>query len=97
MEQDARVYAESIVDTVQESLLILDKDLRVISANSSFYKTFQVSPEETLNKFIYDIGSGQWDIPRLRELLEEILPGMLISKISRLTICSLAWGEKQCH
>ncbi|CAG0959760.1 MAG: PAS domain-containing protein [Candidatus Methanoperedens sp.] len=73
MEQDARVYAESIVDTVQESLLILDKDLRVISANSSFYSTFQVSPAETENKFIYDIGRGQWDIPRLRELLEEIL------------------------
>ncbi|MGB8217233.1 MAG: chemotaxis protein CheB [Candidatus Methanoperedens sp.] len=74
MEKDARVYAESIVDTVQESLLILDKDLRVISANSSFYSTFQVSPEETENKFIYDIGNSQWDIPRLRELLEEILP-----------------------
>jgi two-component system CheB/CheR fusion protein len=75
MEQDARIYAESIVDTVQESLLILDKDLRVISANSSFYSTFQVLPEETENKFIYDIGNGQWNIPRLRELLEEILPG----------------------
>ena len=74
MAQDARVYAESIVDTVQESLLTLDKDLRVISANSSFYSTFQVSSEETLNKFIYDIGSGQWDIPSLRELLEDILP-----------------------
>ncbi len=74
MEQDARVYAESIVDMVQESLLILDKDLRVISANSSFYSTFQVSLEETENKFIYDIGNSQWDIPRLRELLEEILP-----------------------
>ncbi len=74
MEKDARIYTESIVDTVQESLLILDKDLRVISANSSFYSTFQVSPEETKNKFIYDIGNSQWDIPRLRELLEEILP-----------------------
>ncbi len=74
-EQDARVYAESIVDTVQESLLILDKDLRVISANSSFYSTFQVSHEETENKSIYDIGSSQWDIPELRKLLEEILPG----------------------
>ncbi len=74
IEQDARVYAESIVDTVQESLLVLDKDLRVISANPSFYSTFQVSPEGTENKFIYDISNGQWDIPRLRELLEEILP-----------------------
>jgi PAS domain S-box-containing protein len=74
MERDARVYAESIVDTVQESILVLDKDVRVISANSSFYSTFQVSHEETENKFIYDIGNSQWDIPRLRELLEEILP-----------------------
>ncbi len=74
MELDARVYAESILDTVQESLLILDKDLKVILANSSFYSTFQVSPEETENKFIYDIGNSQRDIPRLRELLEEILP-----------------------
>jgi two-component system CheB/CheR fusion protein len=74
MEQDARIYAESIVDTMRESLLILDKDLRVISANSSFYSIFQVLPEETENKFIYDIGNGQWDIPGLRELLENILP-----------------------
>jgi len=72
MEKDARLYAESIVDTVQESLLILDKDLRVISANSSFYSTFQVSPGETQNKLIFDIGNGQWDIPQLRELLDEI-------------------------
>lgn len=72
-EQDARIYAESIVQTVQDSLLILDKDLRVISANSSFYSTFQISPEETENKFIYDIGNRQWDIPRLREMLEEVL------------------------
>ena len=75
MEKDARIYAQSIVDTVQESILVLDKDMRVISANPSFYSTFHVSPAETENKFIYDIGNSQWDIPRLRELLEEILPG----------------------
>ncbi|MFZ3169107.1 MAG: PAS domain-containing protein [Candidatus Methanoperedens sp.] len=66
---------QSIVNTVQESILVLDKDMRVISANPSFYDTFHVSPEGTENKFIYDIGNGQWDIPRLRKLLEEILPG----------------------
>ena len=75
MEKDSRIYAQSIVNTVQESILVLDKDMRVISANRSFYDTFQVSPEETENKLIYDIGNGQWDIPRLRKLLEEILPG----------------------
>jgi two-component system CheB/CheR fusion protein len=74
MERDARIYAQSIVDTVRESLLVLDNDLRVISANPSFYDTFQVSPEETENKFIYDIGNSQWDIPRLKELLEELIP-----------------------
>jgi two-component system CheB/CheR fusion protein len=74
MEKNTRIYAESIVETIQESILVLDKDLRVISANPSFYGTFQVSPEETENKFVYDIGNGQWDIPQLRKLLEEIIP-----------------------
>jgi two-component system CheB/CheR fusion protein len=74
MEKDARVYAESIVETIQECILVLDKDLRVISANPSFYNTFKVPPEETKNKFIYDIGNSQWDIPQLRKLLEEIIP-----------------------
>ncbi|KCZ73199.1 PAS domain S-box [Candidatus Methanoperedens nitroreducens] len=73
-EQDTRIYAQSIVDTVREALLILDKDLRVISANRSFYLLFKVSPEETENRLIYDIGNRQWDIPKLRELLEGIIP-----------------------
>lgn len=73
MERDARIYADGVVDTVRESLIILDKDLRVLSANRSFYKTFQVSREDTENKFIYEIGNHQWDIPKLREFLEEII------------------------
>ena len=73
MERDARIYADGVVDTVRESLIILDKDLRVLSANQSFYKTFQVSREDTENKFIYEIGNHQWDIPKLREFLEEII------------------------
>jgi PAS domain S-box-containing protein len=73
-EQDARVYAESIVETLRESLVVLDAQLRVVTANQTFYKTFKVSPEETLNKFIYDLGDRQWDIPELRKLLEEVLP-----------------------
>jgi PAS domain S-box-containing protein len=73
-EQDARVYAESIVETLRESLVVLDAQLRVVTANQTFYKTFKVSPEETLNKFIYDLGGRQWDIPELRKLLEEVLP-----------------------
>ena len=68
-------YAQSIVDTVREPILILTEDLRVKSASKSFYQTFRVKPEETENLFLYDLGSGQWNIPSLRTLLEDILPG----------------------
>ncbi|MCL5037594.1 MAG: ATP-binding protein [Chloroflexi bacterium] len=71
--QDAREYADSIVETVRKPLVILGADFRVISANRSFYQAFKVSQEETENRFIYDLGNRQWDIPELRELLEEIL------------------------
>ncbi len=73
-EQDARVYAENIVETLRESLVVLDAQLRVVIANQTFYRTFKVSLEETVNKFIYDLGNHQWDIPELRKLLEEVLP-----------------------
>ncbi|MFA5311351.1 MAG: PAS domain-containing protein [Candidatus Omnitrophota bacterium] len=72
--QDALAYAENIVDTVREPLLILDADLKVVSANRSFYKVFNVKPEDTHKQHIYSLGNRQWDIPKLRELLEEILP-----------------------
>jgi PAS domain S-box-containing protein len=72
--REAREYAESIVATVREPLLVLDADLRVVSTSRSFDLTFGVKPEETKGRFIYDLGNQQWDIPRLRELLGEILP-----------------------
>jgi diguanylate cyclase (GGDEF)-like protein/PAS domain S-box-containing protein len=72
--QDARHYAESIVDTVREPLLVLDADLKVISASRSFYQSFKVKREETERHHIYDLGNRQWAIPKLRELLEDILP-----------------------
>jgi len=72
--EEALDYAESIVETVREPLLVLDSDLRVVSANRGFYTTFQVSPEETENSLIYELGNHQWDIPELRRLLEEVLP-----------------------
>src|SRR6185369_6328917 len=72
--QDAREYAESIVETVREPLVVLDSHLKILTANHSFYDTFKVMPEETIGNFIYDLGNGQWDIPRLRVLFEEILP-----------------------
>ena len=72
--EEARRYAESIVETVREPLLVLDVDLKIISANRNFYRTFKVAPGETIGSFIYDLGNKQWDIPKLRELLEEVLP-----------------------
>ena len=71
---EARRYAESIVETVREPLLVLDADLKIISANRCFYTAFKVIPSETIGCFMYDLGNRQWDIPALRELLEEILP-----------------------
>jgi len=67
-------YSESIINTVREPLIALDEDLRVVSAGRSFYEVFKVKPEETVGHLIYDLGNKQWDIPRLRELLETILP-----------------------
>lgn len=67
-------YAESIIDTVREPLIALDQDLRVVSVSRSFYEVFKVFPEETVGKLIYDLGNKQWNIPKLRELLETILP-----------------------
>src|SRR5271163_1883052 len=72
--EDIQNYAQNIVDTVREPLLILDATLRVRSANRAFYQTFHVSPGETEGRLIYELGNGQWDIPDLRTLLEEIVP-----------------------
>ena len=72
--QDAREYAENIVETVREPLVVLNSDLKILTANHSFYDTFKVTPEETIGNFIYDLGNRQWDIPQLRVLIEEILP-----------------------
>ena len=72
--EEARRYAESIVETVREPLLVLDGELKIISANRSFYRIFKVTPGETIGSFIYDLGNKQWDIPKLRVLLEETLP-----------------------
>src|SRR5512133_470726 len=67
-------YAQNILDTVRQPLLILDATLRVRSANRAFYQTFHVSPAETEGRLIYELGNGQWDIPDLRTLLEDIVP-----------------------
>jgi chemotaxis protein methyltransferase CheR len=71
---DALAFAQGIVDTVREPVLVLDKDLRVIAASRSFYSAFKVSPEDTKGRLLYALGDGQWDIPKLRVLLEKIIP-----------------------
>jgi len=72
--EEARRYAEAIVRTIQTPLLVLNGDLRVESANPAFCRTFQVDPADTVGRKVYELGNGQWDIPRLRELLETVLP-----------------------
>ena len=72
--QVAKEYAENIVETVREPLVVLTADLKILSANHSFYETFKVTPEVTIGNFIYDLGNRQWDNPALRVLFEEILP-----------------------
>ncbi|MGA8919537.1 MAG: histidine kinase dimerization/phosphoacceptor domain -containing protein, partial [Pseudolabrys sp.] len=71
---DACALAQGIVDTVREPVLVLDKELRVIAASRSFYSAFKVSPEDTQGRLLYALGDGQWDIPKLRVLLEKIIP-----------------------
>ena len=71
---DRAEYAEGIIRTVRESLLVLSGELKIVSANPCFYRTFHVTPEETEGQTLYDLGNGQWNIPALRKLLEELLP-----------------------
>src|SRR5471030_907611 len=70
----AGTLAQAIVDTVREPLLVLDQDLRVLAASRSFYLTFKVARTDTYGRLLYALGDGQWDIPKLRLLLEKIVP-----------------------
>ena len=72
--QEVQSFAEAIVETVREPLLVLDKDLHVMMANPSFLRTFRASKAETEGRLLYELGNGQWDIPELRRLLEDIIP-----------------------
>ncbi|MFA5903021.1 MAG: sigma 54-interacting transcriptional regulator, partial [Desulfobacula sp.] len=71
--EEAREFVEGIINTVREPLIVLDRNLRVITASRFFYDFFRVKPEETLGQLVYDLGNGQWDIPQLRTLFEGIL------------------------
>ena len=71
----AQAYAESLVDTIRDPLLVLDATLHVRSANQSFYQIFQVTPAETQDRLLYTLGNGQWDLPELHQLLEAMHVG----------------------
>ena len=71
---EAWALAQGIVDTVREPVLVLDNELRVIAASRSFYSAFKVRPNDTQGRLLYALGDGQWDIPKLRVLLENIIP-----------------------
>jgi two-component system CheB/CheR fusion protein len=72
--QASRDYAQGIIATIREPLVVLDGELRIVSASSAFYSTFQVTPAATEGQLFYELDQRQWDIPALRELLENILP-----------------------
>ncbi|MBV9772290.1 MAG: PAS domain-containing protein [Bryobacterales bacterium] len=71
---ESKYYAESIIESLHEPLLVLTPDFKVLSANPAFYRHFEVDPAETVGRKIYDLGNGQWNIPALRTLLEDVLP-----------------------
>ena len=71
--QSALDYSECIVDTITQPLIIMNDKLSVVSANRSFYSAFRVTPQDTVGRYFYEIGERQWDIPSLRELLDDVL------------------------
>src|SRR5258705_6706674 len=72
---EAYDYGDAIISAIREALLVLDKELRVKTANQSFYRTFKTNDEQTEGRLIYDLGNHQWNIPELRRLLEDVIPG----------------------
>ncbi|MEJ2032538.1 MAG: chemotaxis protein CheB [Deltaproteobacteria bacterium] len=73
--RESSAHFQAIVNTMREPLLLLDENLVVTLANSSFYRTFREEPNKTIGRHLYELGKGQWNIPGLRKLLEEVLPG----------------------
>ncbi len=72
--REAQEFAQSIIQTVREPLMVLDGELRVVSANQAFYQTFSLASPQVEQQLLYRLGRGEWDIPELRHLLEEVLP-----------------------
>ena len=103
--QDARQYAESIAVAVREPLLILDSALMVVAANQAFYDAFGVTPGETEGQLLCQLDGGQWDIPELRDALQDVLPSNAtledfeiqreFARIGRRTLLLSARRERQ--
>ncbi len=73
-------YIEALASVAREPFLILDKNLRILIANASFYQAFRTTKKETERRFVYHLGNKQWNIPKLKKLLEEILPKRKVMK-----------------
>ena len=91
---DALHYMKSLVDVARESFLILDSELRVIDANPVFYENFKVTKNETEEVLLYKLGNGQWDVPELKKMLEEILPEKKVIRDFEVTHSFEAIGER---
>jgi len=76
--KDGYTLTRAIIDTIHEPLVVLDADLKIIAASNSFYKKFDIGTENTIGKHFYDLNSGQWNIPTLRELLEKVIPEHIV-------------------
>ena len=87
-------YTDSIVNTVREPLLVLDSALRVTTASRAFYQAFAVPPAETVNRFVYDLGNGQWNIPSLRNSLKKCFRSTRLSTTSKSFTIFLASEER---
>src|SRR5688572_19752914 len=72
---EALHFSNSVFSTMREALLVLDNQFRIVKANATFYRLFKTTEEDTEHRMIFDLGDGQWNIPSLRELLQEIIPG----------------------
>lgn len=94
LKEEALHYFEALVDVARESFLILNPDLRVVLANPFFYQNFQVSKEETENVLLYKLGNGQWNIPELERLLEEVLPDKKVVRDYKVSHSFEKIGEK---
>ncbi len=90
----ARTYSESIMQTVREGLLVLNKDFRIITANDAFHRCFDTLHDEIISKSFFEINDNQWDFPELRSLFEKILPKHHIIESYKVTL-SLRGNKKR--